>query len=297
MVSRKLPGWVIRLLAAPTYVYDWNAGWLLGRRFVRLTHRGRRSGRVYRTMLEVVGEDRATGEVFVIAGLGRSAQWYQNVRTDHAMEIRDRSRALPSVYPRDWPRRGRQRARRVRATKSTDRSCAAAGVEPAGGMVLRRFASCSTATGDRAAAGRVSTLDVASDAPASSPHSDCRGPFKRERRPVGERRGLPGPIPSSEMRSQVDARLRQFAFVTAIRDAARGKPLLGQCATVGVVVGLVLGGVAGLIIGLVVHAATAWFAVFELGVPAGIAGGLVGCVAALIVMAGRRLKRGTTPSA
>ncbi len=87
MVSRKLPRRVRWLLAAPTYVYDWNAGWLLGRRFVRLTHRGRHSGRVYRTMLEVVGEDRATGEVFVMPGLGRSAQWYRNVRTDHALEI------------------------------------------------------------------------------------------------------------------------------------------------------------------------------------------------------------------
>jgi deazaflavin-dependent oxidoreductase (nitroreductase family) len=78
-------------------VYDWNAGWLLGRRFVRLTHAGRRSGRVYRTMLEVVGEDRGSGEVFVIAGLGRSAQWYRNVKAGHAVEIaigRERFRPL-----------------------------------------------------------------------------------------------------------------------------------------------------------------------------------------------------------
>jgi deazaflavin-dependent oxidoreductase (nitroreductase family) len=71
----------------PTYLYDWDAGWLLGRRFLRLTHAGRRSGRVYQTMLEVLGEERSTGEVFVMAGLGRSAQWYQNVRAGHAVEI------------------------------------------------------------------------------------------------------------------------------------------------------------------------------------------------------------------
>jgi deazaflavin-dependent oxidoreductase (nitroreductase family) len=97
MAARTLPRWVIRFLAAPTYVYDWDAGWLLGRRFVRLTHEGRRSGRVYRTMLEVVGEDRAIGEVFVMAGLGRSAQWYRNVRAGHALEIaigRERFRPL-----------------------------------------------------------------------------------------------------------------------------------------------------------------------------------------------------------
>jgi hypothetical protein len=74
MAVHTLPRWTTRLLAVPAYVYECNAGWLLGHRFLRLTHEGRRSGRVYRTMLEVVGEDRATGEVFVMAGLGRSAQ-------------------------------------------------------------------------------------------------------------------------------------------------------------------------------------------------------------------------------
>jgi deazaflavin-dependent oxidoreductase (nitroreductase family) len=87
MAVHTLPRWTTRLLAVPAYVYECNAGWLLGHRFLRLTHEGRRSGRVYRTMLEVVGEDRATGEVFVMAGLGRSAQWYQNVRAGHALEI------------------------------------------------------------------------------------------------------------------------------------------------------------------------------------------------------------------
>lgn len=54
---------------------------------MRLTHTGRRSGRTYQTVLEVVGEDHETGEVMVLAGLGRSAQWYRNVRADTAVEI------------------------------------------------------------------------------------------------------------------------------------------------------------------------------------------------------------------
>ena len=72
--SHTLPARSIRLLAAPARLYDWDAGWLLGRRFLRLTHAGRRSGRVYRTMLESVGEQRSTRELFVVAGLGRSAR-------------------------------------------------------------------------------------------------------------------------------------------------------------------------------------------------------------------------------
>jgi deazaflavin-dependent oxidoreductase (nitroreductase family) len=62
-------------------------GWLLGRRFLRLTHVGRRSGRRYQTVLEVVGENRARNEVIVVAGLGRSAQWYRNLRAHEAVEV------------------------------------------------------------------------------------------------------------------------------------------------------------------------------------------------------------------
>jgi hypothetical protein len=53
----------------------------------------------------------------------------------------------------------------------------------------------------------------------------------------------------------------------------------------------VIGAIVGLVVGLVAYPPTAWFAVFELGVPAAIAGGVVGLVAALIVAAGRRIKR------
>jgi deazaflavin-dependent oxidoreductase (nitroreductase family) len=78
---------VRRLLATPTFLYDLHVGWLLGRRFLRLTHLGRRTGRRYRTMLEVIGEHRGNGEVLVMAGLGRSAQWLRNVQAGNAMEV------------------------------------------------------------------------------------------------------------------------------------------------------------------------------------------------------------------
>jgi thiol:disulfide interchange protein len=41
-------------------------------------------------------------------------------------------------------------------------------------------------------------------------------------------------------------------------------------------------GVAGLVAGLLVHPATAWFAVFELGIPASILGGLLGLASGAI---------------
>ena len=87
MTSRAPGPTTIKLLRAPTRLYDWHAGWILGRRFLRLTHIGRRSGRQYQTMLEVIGENRATREVIVMAGLGRSANWYRNLQTHEATEV------------------------------------------------------------------------------------------------------------------------------------------------------------------------------------------------------------------
>ncbi len=38
-------------------------------------------------MLEVIGEDRGRDELFVMVGLGRSAQWYRNVVAGGAVEV------------------------------------------------------------------------------------------------------------------------------------------------------------------------------------------------------------------
>jgi deazaflavin-dependent oxidoreductase (nitroreductase family) len=61
----------------PVLLYRWHLGVLLGRRFLLLTHVGRRSGRNYATVVEVVGHRDAS--YYVISGFGRSADWYLNV--------------------------------------------------------------------------------------------------------------------------------------------------------------------------------------------------------------------------
>lgn len=129
MSSRSIRPWLIRALRAPAVLYDWKLGWLLGRRFLRLTHRGRRSGRCYQMMLEVIGSDRARREVFVMAGLGRRAQWYRNVIAGGAVEVaigserfRPEFRVLePSeaaAVVADYERRNRMLAPVVRAVLS-----------------------------------------------------------------------------------------------------------------------------------------------------------------------------------
>jgi hypothetical protein len=67
-------------------------------------------------MLEVIGTGRAPGEVIVIAGLGRTAHWYRNVRSIPVTEVAiDRDRSPPlhrtldpaeaSTVLRDYERR------------------------------------------------------------------------------------------------------------------------------------------------------------------------------------------------
>jgi deazaflavin-dependent oxidoreductase (nitroreductase family) len=52
-----------------------------------LSHRGRKSGRVYRTMLEVVNWDSSTDEAVAMSGFGTGSNWYRNVLADGAEEI------------------------------------------------------------------------------------------------------------------------------------------------------------------------------------------------------------------
>jgi deazaflavin-dependent oxidoreductase (nitroreductase family) len=89
-----------RLLALPARLYGAGGGWLLGHRFLLLTHRGRRSGRLYRTVVEVVRWHPERSEAVVMSGFGTRSQWYRNVLAGGAVEIQiDRRRFRPSVRP------------------------------------------------------------------------------------------------------------------------------------------------------------------------------------------------------
>jgi deazaflavin-dependent oxidoreductase (nitroreductase family) len=84
---RRLGRWSRTFFRAPLKLYDWHLGWLLGHRFLCLTHQGRRSGRRYRTVLEVIGHDRTRGELIVMAGFGPTSDWYRNILAHPAIEI------------------------------------------------------------------------------------------------------------------------------------------------------------------------------------------------------------------
>lgn len=72
----------------------------------------------------------------------------------------------------------------------------------------------------------------------------------------------------------------------------RADPSPGNCAIAGLLLAGATGVIVGLILGLNVYAATAWAAMFEVGVPAAalgaLVGFLVGCVLALLASVRRQ---------
>lgn len=77
--------------------------------------------------------------------------------------------------------------------------------------------------------------------------------------------------------STLPARLRQVP--TPVAGMAVGGVLLAA-----------VGGVIGLIVGLHAYAPTAWFAVLEIGVPAGLVGGLLGLLVGFLHESSRRTR-------
>jgi deazaflavin-dependent oxidoreductase (nitroreductase family) len=68
------------VLRFPLVLYRLHLGWLLGQRFLRLTHVGRKSGKRYRTMVEVVDHDPATDSYIVTSGWGEKSDWFRNIQ-------------------------------------------------------------------------------------------------------------------------------------------------------------------------------------------------------------------------
>ena len=124
------PGPILsRALRLPAHLYDIGAGRLLGHRFLLLTHRGRHSGRLYRTMLEVVRWDADRREATVMSGFGPRSSWLLNVLAGGPVEVRiAATRFEPAARPlerdesvrvmEDYERRNRLAGPIVRAVLS-----------------------------------------------------------------------------------------------------------------------------------------------------------------------------------
>jgi len=78
--KQKPSGFFRWFLHAPTWLYRAHLGFVMGNRFVMIEHRGRKSGNLYRTVLEVAGRVPETNEWIVTSGTGPRADWYRNIQ-------------------------------------------------------------------------------------------------------------------------------------------------------------------------------------------------------------------------
>ena len=87
-LAQRRPYGIYRWLAnLPLWVYRLGLGGLLGRRLLCLTHRGRKSGQMRRTVLEVLSYDPRTHEVLVASAWEGKTDWYRNIQVEPALHV------------------------------------------------------------------------------------------------------------------------------------------------------------------------------------------------------------------
>jgi deazaflavin-dependent oxidoreductase (nitroreductase family) len=84
--NEKAPSLLIPIFKLPVFLYRLRLGWLLGKRFMQLTHVGRRSGKVRRTILAVLRFDEKTREIYAVSAW-KGSDWYYNIQAASALRV------------------------------------------------------------------------------------------------------------------------------------------------------------------------------------------------------------------
>jgi deazaflavin-dependent oxidoreductase (nitroreductase family) len=84
--DQKPPAFMLPLMKMPLVLYRLGLSRMLGKRFMLLTHVGRRSGKVYRTVLAVLHFDEQTCEIAAVSPWSAS-NWYRNIQAAPALEV------------------------------------------------------------------------------------------------------------------------------------------------------------------------------------------------------------------
>ncbi len=84
--KKQVPRWARWLGKWMIIVYRFHLGWLMGHRFLLVTHRGRKTGKVRQTGVMVLHYDHRSREAFVAAGSAH-ADWYRNIHASPALEV------------------------------------------------------------------------------------------------------------------------------------------------------------------------------------------------------------------
>ena len=84
--NEKAPSFMIPIFKLPVFLYRLRLGWLLGKRFMQITHVGRRSGKVRRTILAVLRFDEKTKEIYAVSAW-KGSDWYHNIQASPALQV------------------------------------------------------------------------------------------------------------------------------------------------------------------------------------------------------------------
>ena len=76
------------LFDAPRWFYGHRLGWLMGRRFLALSHVGRKSGIERQSILEVACYRPERQELIVASAFGANADWYRNIQATASHRVR-----------------------------------------------------------------------------------------------------------------------------------------------------------------------------------------------------------------
>lgn len=75
-------GFIKTLFGLPNWFFDHHLGRLLGSRFIQLHHIGRRSGKIHKTVVEVIRHDAEADKIYICSGFKKKSDWFKNlVRT------------------------------------------------------------------------------------------------------------------------------------------------------------------------------------------------------------------------
>ncbi len=90
-------GWLRAAMRFPILLYRLKLGWLLGKRFLLLEHRGRKTGMIRKAVVEVVAHDGQKGSYVVAAAWGSKADWYKNITAAPDVHIQVGARRFSAI--------------------------------------------------------------------------------------------------------------------------------------------------------------------------------------------------------
>ncbi len=99
--NKKLPTGIFRLfMRSPILIYQMGLGFMLGGRFLMLTHIGRSSERPKRVVLEVVKSDPESGIYYIGSGWGEKANWFLNIEKTPEVKVQTGNKVFDAFATR-----------------------------------------------------------------------------------------------------------------------------------------------------------------------------------------------------